>query len=360
MSTPRDNPKMNRCIAFARFFVPMLAALTGVAQDAQPPAPPGRLVDIGGFRLHIWCLGQENGQAPVVFLPGSGDFSFTWGLVLPEAARFTRACAYDKAFQAWSDPGPLPRTLKQDAHELRLLLQRAGVKGPYVLTGASAGGPLARIFAREFPDDVAGMVLVDATDADTVMGRMVDGKVVDYRVREESKGRPVPPVRTIQSSPSGPLTPEEQERYERNRRPAITKSFHPHDRLPANLQVFDVWFRSHVNPLLVKTGNPFEAEEFQQLYEDQQRPEPPLGAKPLIVLISDNEPRTVIGQRKLAEETHPRDAEKMMQKIAQAALSSNGQYLRLASGHEIHLYRPAWVTEAVRQVVEASRSRIAR
>jgi hypothetical protein len=120
-----------------------------------------------------------------------------------------------------------------------------------------------------------------------------------------------------------------------------------------------VWFRSHVNPLVVRTGNPIEGEEFQPLYEDQQKPEPPLGAKPLIVLISDNEAGTVAGQRKVAEETHPRDAEKMMQKIAQATLSGNGQYLRLASGHEIHLYRPAWVTEAIRQVVEASRTQVA-
>jgi hypothetical protein len=69
--------------------------------------------------------------------PGDGDFSFTWGLVLPEVARFTRACSYDKAFEAWSNPGPLPRTHKQDAYELRLLLTRGGVKGPYVLVGAS-------------------------------------------------------------------------------------------------------------------------------------------------------------------------------------------------------------------------------
>jgi pimeloyl-ACP methyl ester carboxylesterase len=325
------------------------------AQDAPPPRPLGRLVDIGGYRLHIWCMGEENGTPAVVFLPGSGDFSFTWGLVLPEVARFTRACAYDKAFEAWSDPGPLPRTMKQEAHELRLLLQHAGVTGPYVLVGASAGGPLARVFAREFSDAVAGMVLVDATDADTVMGRLVDGTIVDYRVREESKRRQVPPLQTLQSSPPGPLTAEEQARYERNGRRTITKSFRPHDRLPANLQALDVWFRSHVNPLRGKASNPFEAEEFQQLYEDQQGPEPPLGDKPLVVLIADEDAQSVDGQRKLAAETNARDVEKKMQKVAQATLSKNGQYLRLPSGHEIHLYRPAWVIEAVRQVVKASR-----
>src|SRR5260370_12980098 len=166
------------------------------------------------------------------------------------------------------------------------------------MVGASAGGPLGRLFAREYREDVAGMVLVDATDADTVMGRMVDGKIVDYRVRLESKGRPVPPVQTLQASPPGSLTAEEQERYDRYRRnlgPA--KIYRPHDRLPENLQRLDVWFRSHRNPLAFKTRDPFEAEEAQQLYEDQQRPEPPLGDMPLVVLIADIGARTVADQR---------------------------------------------------------------
>jgi len=117
----------------------------------------------------------------------------------------------------------------------------------------------------------------------------------------------------MQSSPPGPLTAEEQERYERSGRRTITKSYSPHDRLPANLQALDVWFRSHINPLRLKASNPFEAEEFQQLFEDQQSSEPPLGEKPLIVLIADDSARAVKDQRKLAEQTHPRDVEKKMQ-----------------------------------------------
>jgi hypothetical protein len=81
---------------------------------------------------------------------------------------------------------------------------------------------------------------------------------------------------------------------------------------------------------------------------------------PLVVLIADIGARTVADQRKLAAEANERDVEKMMQKVAQALLSKNGQYLRIPSGHEIHLYRPAWVIEAIRQVVEASRVQPAR
>ena len=96
-----------------------------------------------------------------------------------------------------------------------LLLHKADVKRPYVLVAASAGGPLARVFAREYRNEFAGMVLVDSTDPNTVQGRKVNGMNVNFRVREDSKGRTVPPVQTLQSSPLGPLTAEEQERYDR-------------------------------------------------------------------------------------------------------------------------------------------------
>jgi pimeloyl-ACP methyl ester carboxylesterase len=334
------------------FFV-RLAGAANPAQEA-PPAPPGKLVDIGGYKLHIWCMGKESDTPAVVCLAGGGDFSFTWGLVLPEVAKFTRICSFDQAFWAWSDPGPVPRTMKQQAHELHLLLHNAGVKGPYVLVGASGGGPLARVFARDYRDEVAGMVLVDSTDPDTVAGRKVDGKDVDFRIREESKGRPVPPVQTIQSSPPGPLTREERERIDRYRNNMGTPQvFRPHDRLPVELQKLDTWARFHFNPLVAKTTNPFEAEEFQALYEEGQREEPPLGDKPLVVLISGYKSRK--GRLVPPADLHPRDQEKLQQKFAQSQWSRNGRYHLLDCGHEIHLYEPGWVVEAIRQVVEAAR-----
>jgi pimeloyl-ACP methyl ester carboxylesterase len=298
-------------------------------------------------------MGREGETPAVVCLAGSGDFSFTWGLVMPEVAKFTRICAYDKAYWAWSDPGPLPRTMKQEAHELHLLLHNAGVKGPYVLVGASAGGPLARVFARDYRDEVAGMVLVDATDADTVLS--LNDKLV--RIREMSKGRAVPPVQTVQSSPPGPLTAEERERIERYRKNLGTpRVVRPHDRLPAELQKLDTWARFQFSPLVAKTTNPFEGEEYQALYEEAQREGPPLGDKPLIVLIAGDKARPVTEQFQRATDPNRKVfEEKRYQKIAQAQLSRNGKYVVVESDHHIHLYQPAWVVEAIRHVVEAAR-----
>jgi pimeloyl-ACP methyl ester carboxylesterase len=131
------------------------------AQQNPVPAAPGRLIDLGGFKVHIYCVG--NGAPPVIFLHGLGDYSFDWALVQPEIAAHTETCAYDRPGQAWSEPGPASRGVCTSAHELHLLLQRSKIKGPYILVGHSWGGLIARMFAHEYPNEVAGMVLVDST-----------------------------------------------------------------------------------------------------------------------------------------------------------------------------------------------------
>ncbi|MES4792518.1 MAG: alpha/beta hydrolase, partial [Chloroflexota bacterium] len=109
------------------------------------PRPPGRLVDLGGYRLHILTTGR--GSPTVVLLNGMGDFSFVWSLVQPRVARFARVCSYDRAGDAWSDLGPTPRTMRQEVYELHLLLRNARLHPPYVMAGASYGGLLARLYA---------------------------------------------------------------------------------------------------------------------------------------------------------------------------------------------------------------------
>src|SRR5262252_103363 len=114
-----------------------LPAANVVTQDqAAPPPfpPPGRLVDVGGWRLHINCTGEARASQPTVILEaGAGDFSVEWSLVQPGMARFARVCSYDRAGMGWSDLGPHPRTMHQIVYELHTLLDRGGVRPPYVL-----------------------------------------------------------------------------------------------------------------------------------------------------------------------------------------------------------------------------------
>jgi pimeloyl-ACP methyl ester carboxylesterase len=126
--------------------------------------PPGRLVDIGGYRLHLWCTGD---RAPAVVLDaGLAGTSAGWGFVQPEIARFTRVCSYDRAGMGYSEPGPSPRTARRIASELAELLARSGITGPVVLVGESIAGFNVRVFAADHPERAAGLVLVDASHED--------------------------------------------------------------------------------------------------------------------------------------------------------------------------------------------------
>lgn len=145
----------------------LLAVLAGAtyenvmaSEDATRYPPPGRLVDVGGHRLHLHCMGE--GSPTVILEAGWGSFSSDWSLVQPTLAKRTRVCAYDRAGSGWSDAGPLPRTPQQIAAELDTLLRNAGENGPYVLVGHSLGGRYVRMFAAQHPEEVAGLVLVDA------------------------------------------------------------------------------------------------------------------------------------------------------------------------------------------------------
>lgn len=140
----------------------MGATYETIAGSGDPTTypPAGRLVDIGGYRMHLDCRGE--GSPTVVMDAGLGGSSLDWSLVQPQLATTTQVCTYDRAGMGWSDPGPLPRTPGHLADELRTLLTNAGVPGPYVLVGHSLAGKNIRMFASAYPDNVAGMVLVDA------------------------------------------------------------------------------------------------------------------------------------------------------------------------------------------------------
>src|SRR5262245_3211505 len=127
------------------------------ARDARRYPPPGQLVNVGGYRLHLYCAGE--GSPTVVLEAVSGGLAIDWAWVQPEGARTTRVCTYDRAGRGWSEPGPAPRDARQLARELHTLLRNAAVPGPYVLAGHSAGGLFAREYAAQYPDEVVGLVL---------------------------------------------------------------------------------------------------------------------------------------------------------------------------------------------------------
>lgn len=159
------------------------------AADAKAYPPPGELVDVGGYRLHINCTGT--GSPTVVVDAGQGDWSTSWRPVQQEVAKTTRICTYDRAGLGWSEAGPLPRDAAQFAKELHALLQNANIPGPYVMVGHSLGGASVRVFVGEHISEVAGVVFVDS---------MNPGQATQSYAQAPSQSAPQPQPFSLQAA----------------------------------------------------------------------------------------------------------------------------------------------------------------
>jgi pimeloyl-ACP methyl ester carboxylesterase len=144
------------------------------ASDVRAYPPPGQMVDVGGYRLHINCSGS--GSPTVVIDAGWGDWSLGWSWVQPAVAKETRVCTYDRAGMGYSEAGPLPRDAEHFAAELHTLLDRAGIPGPIVLVGHSLGGLPVRVFTHEYPAKVAGVVLIESMSPEQAKGSTTGSK----------------------------------------------------------------------------------------------------------------------------------------------------------------------------------------
>ncbi len=285
--------------------------------DAQAYPPPGQRIDVGGYRLQIHCVGT--GSPTVVLDAGLGGTSLDWSLVQTEIGQTTRVCAYDRAGMGWSDPGPQPRTPAQIARELHTLLSNAGIAGPYVLVGHSLGGKNVRMLALQHPEEVAGMVLVDAR-SEYVDAHTAPAEAQAFQQAMAAQGtiyglaRTLGVIRLVGASQWGP--------------PAMQ----------AETRLAMALFATGQRDLQTTA-----AEGQQRAADDAQlQAAPALGDRPLIVLAA--------GQNM---EQIPYWPEAQRQ---QAALSTNGQLIVVTgSGHYIHLEQPTVVIDAVRQVVAQAR-----
>lgn len=164
----RDLPsRAGRVQLYAVFSILALCAVGGAWQDVRsagefnPYLASGRLITVDGHQLRLECTGS--GSPTVVLEPGAGGTSASMGRIAPVIAAQTRTCVYDRAGRGGSEPAASVQDGAQIATDLHTLLHRAGVQGPYVLAGHSFGGLYVRTFAAHYPDEVAGLVLLDST-----------------------------------------------------------------------------------------------------------------------------------------------------------------------------------------------------
>jgi len=281
-------------------------ALFALVATAQSPPPLGRLIDVGGYRVHLYCTGEGS---PAVMIAGAG-FSFDWGLVQPEVAKFARVCTYDVSGTAWSDPGP-STTCQERVTEIHKLLNAAGIDGPYVLVGFSFGALVARHYAHQFPGEVAGMVIVDHAFLHPVDDQAVRSTI-------SAPGLDTPP-RLIHQEPIV-FTVEETSAF--NNLPEANRQLHR-------------WAMS-LHPALPT----LEAAEkcSAEVDAEEQRPDP-LGNLPLVVVSTANDsPNYPKLQAKLLKLSH-----------------NSRQLIASKSFHSVEIDQPDIVVRAIRQVVDAVR-----
>lgn len=136
------------------------------AYNDKPFKPPGRFINIGFQTMYVDCLGEN--KPTIIVDVGIAASSASWYKIAKELSKNTRICLYDRAGYGWSDSGRGERTTATIVHELKLLVKRAEIPGPYIIVGHSFGGFTARYFAAKFPEDVAGLVLVDSSHPEQI------------------------------------------------------------------------------------------------------------------------------------------------------------------------------------------------
>jgi pimeloyl-ACP methyl ester carboxylesterase len=196
----------------------VLAILTGVVYEqimrrraAEDYPAPGRLVDIGGRHMQIDCRGS--GSPTVIFESGLDTLGSTsWSAVQGALAATTRACAYSRAGIMWSEPRRDKFEPDSVAHDLHALLTAAGEHAPYVMVGHSLGGPYIMNFTRLYPQEVAGLVFVDASHPDQIqrlnkaIGKKLDAGVGLLKTASVLSWTGIPRFLATQSeSPGVPL-----------------------------------------------------------------------------------------------------------------------------------------------------------
>jgi pimeloyl-ACP methyl ester carboxylesterase len=310
------------------------------------PAAPGRLIDLGGWHMHVHCTGTRRDGAPLVVLEsGVGDSSVEWSLVQPDVAPFARVCSYDRSGTAWSDLGPLPHTGRQIAFELAALLERAGEPPPYVLVGHSMGGRYVRIFTGMYRRAVAGIVFVDAGHEDNQLN--VNGKLQPLWATASGNAVPQPkltPPLTLDDVPA-----DARRQIEAAARAGLDQSsLPPYNKLPPAAQAVRRWSWSQPKQFAAN-NSAFDGDEALAMRREREANPKPLGDLPVIV-ITRSQPITGLSAAALEPERQA-----LQSQLAQ--LSTRGrQVVAPDSGHHVHIDAPAVVVAAIREIIAAGTS----
>ncbi|MEW9531851.1 alpha/beta fold hydrolase [Microbispora sp. NPDC049125] len=311
----------------------------GARRDRRRFPPPGRMVDVGTRRIHLWTTGT--GAPAVVIVPGLGEPGLNWAALSPELAVESSVVLYDRAGLGWSDPSPWAGPALGAARDLRRALDGAGVLPPYVLVGHSAGGNIVRLFAAENPDAVAAVVLIDSSHPEQIR-LLPRTRVVIAREMLRSRLTPLGLRRLAFDAGWS----------DRARRQAEAR------RLPSKLLstriAFDLSDRQRRTELREAAAaisvNPVQV----------RRRAPSLGAIPLTVISSSPDVPPGTDRKAIAEQRRFASVWSLLQADL-VRLSSNGAHVVAEhAGHHIHRDRPELVVKVILDHVRRARTEAGR
>jgi pimeloyl-ACP methyl ester carboxylesterase len=305
------------------------------ARDALRFPPPGRLIDVGGHRLHIHCAGE--GGPTVVIEGAGGGASAEWAVVRDAIAEMTQVCNYDRAGYGWSDPSPKPRTSQRIVEELHTLLERAEVPGPYVLVGHSLGGFNVRLFARTYPGDVAGLVLVDSSHGQQLLRIPGEVRMLQRQRRLLGVAGALAPFGVLRLATAA----------------GLGRRVFGFATLPqgARERARALALQSHVTRTLHAELSAVE-QSFAQSGDESR----PLGDIPLAVLSRSERPADD-GASDFYTSPEVQRAWSELQKELATSSTNSRHIIAERSGHYIHLDQPEVVIDATGWVVEQARQR---
>lgn len=290
--------------------------------------PPGQLIDVGGRKLHLYCTGK--GSPTVVLVAGGGAYSIDWTLVQRKISESTRVCSFDRAGLGWSDSGPAEETVEETVGDLHALLHTADERGPFVLVGASIGGIFVQAYQHAYPQEVAGLVFSNSSNQIGMKTKSKD-ELIWHLTEDELRS-------------AYPLRKSTRERAPRH-------EGEPFDKLPPNLQEARLWLDTRlwaksdptkVGPEMMLSWRKEFLREFDATDVGKKAP---LGDLPVLVLSSHPAPPE--SERKTSDSAAAR----------LDFLSTNTVHITATgSGHEIHLYQPDRVADAITRTLLAVRN----
>jgi pimeloyl-ACP methyl ester carboxylesterase len=306
------------------------ASVHVAAQHAEIGPPVGRLIDLGDRKLHVHCTGS--GSPTVVIEAGASSFALDFSLVQPEIARTNRVCSYDRAGFGWSDPRGAVDTPARIVADLHSTLAAAGEKPPFVMVGASAGGLYVRLYSLEYPSEVVGLVLVDPATEDRLFTYFEKRAVTIASLTADQLRSTLPSSGTVPIPSREPQTGT------------------PFDRLPRELYELRVTLDKRliasmpaaVDAHIVRESSEGQRAALARLLESRDRPDNPMRDLPVVVLTRGQNMSNGLA------ENH----------AGLARLSRNSRHTIVpGAGHEIHLFAPDVVVQAINEVSVASRER---